>query len=51
VRDDENFCHVAAWEWTGDENNETRHEEQISFESVVSAFICVAHVGWAVDPP
>jgi succinate dehydrogenase / fumarate reductase flavoprotein subunit len=34
VRDDENFCHVAAWEWTGDENNATRHEEQLSFESV-----------------
>ena len=34
MRDYENFCHVAAWEWTGDENNATRHEEQLSFESV-----------------
>jgi succinate dehydrogenase / fumarate reductase flavoprotein subunit len=34
MRDDENFCHVAAWEWTGDENNAKRHEEQLSFESV-----------------
>ncbi|MEY4601396.1 MAG: succinate dehydrogenase flavoprotein subunit, partial [Actinomycetota bacterium] len=33
-RDDENFCHVAAWEWTGDANNATRHEEQLSFETL-----------------
>jgi succinate dehydrogenase / fumarate reductase flavoprotein subunit len=33
-RDDENYCHVAAWEWTGDANNATRHEEQLSFETL-----------------
>ncbi|MEY3615468.1 MAG: succinate dehydrogenase flavoprotein subunit [Actinomycetota bacterium] len=33
-RDDENFCHVAAWEWTGDANNSQRHEEQLSFETL-----------------
>lgn len=32
-RDDENFCHVSAWEWTGDANNSQRHEEQLSFET------------------
>ncbi len=33
-RDDENFCHVAAWEWMGTGKNQTRHEEQLEFENV-----------------
>jgi len=33
-RDDENFCHVAAWEYQGDAPPR-RHEEPICFENVV----------------
>ncbi len=35
-RDDENFCHVAAWEYTGSKNNPSwsRHTEKLDFESV-----------------
>jgi succinate dehydrogenase / fumarate reductase flavoprotein subunit len=34
LRDDENFCHVAAWEYKGDGNAPVRHTEQLSFESL-----------------
>ena len=34
LRDDENFCHVAAWEHKGDENAPVRHTEQLAFESL-----------------
>ncbi len=33
-RDDENFAHVAAWEWTGDPNAPTRHQEELEYEVV-----------------
>jgi len=33
-RDDENFAHVAAWEWTGDPMASIRNQEQLEFESV-----------------
>ncbi|MFN3695885.1 MAG: fumarate reductase/succinate dehydrogenase flavoprotein subunit [Pseudobdellovibrio sp.] len=34
-RDDDKFCHVAAWEWNGSANKEqTRHTEQLAFENV-----------------
>jgi len=33
-RDDENFCHVAAWEYTGDGKTPIRHTEQLAFENV-----------------
>ena len=33
-RDDENFCHVAAWEFTGDENPPRFHKEPLVFENV-----------------
>lgn len=33
-RDDANFCHVAAWEYTGDNNPEIRHKEELTFENV-----------------
>lgn len=33
-RDDENFCHVAAWEWHGVSQKPTRHKEELSFENV-----------------
>ena len=32
LRDDENFAHVAAWEWTGDPNTPTRHTEELEYE-------------------
>jgi succinate dehydrogenase / fumarate reductase, flavoprotein subunit len=32
LRDDENFAHVAAWEWTGDSSAAVRHEEQLTYE-------------------
>jgi succinate dehydrogenase / fumarate reductase flavoprotein subunit len=34
LRDDENFCHVAAWEYTGEGNAPVRHTEQLAFESL-----------------
>ena len=34
LRDDENFAHVAAWEWTGDPMASVRNEEQLEFDSV-----------------
>jgi succinate dehydrogenase / fumarate reductase flavoprotein subunit len=33
-RDDENFCHVAAWAHTGDGSEPERHIEPLSFEHV-----------------
>ncbi len=34
VRDDANFCHVAAWEYTGDGQRPIRHVEPLNFEYV-----------------
>ena len=34
IRDDENFAHVAAWEWTGDPANPELNVEQLDFENV-----------------
>ena len=33
-RDDENFQHVAAWEYTGEAQRPTRHVEPLTFEAV-----------------
>jgi succinate dehydrogenase / fumarate reductase flavoprotein subunit len=33
-RDDERFCHVAAWEFAGDDRVPRRHEEALLFENV-----------------
>lgn len=33
-RDDENFAHVAAWEWHGEGMAQTRHREELTFENV-----------------
>ncbi|MCU0585948.1 MAG: fumarate reductase/succinate dehydrogenase flavoprotein subunit [Desulfobacterales bacterium] len=33
-RDDQNFCHVAAWEFTGEESDPRLHKEPLSFENV-----------------
>ena len=33
-RDDEKFCHVAAWEFTGDGKKPVRHLEPLAFENV-----------------
>ncbi|MGE5086989.1 MAG: fumarate reductase/succinate dehydrogenase flavoprotein subunit [Bacillota bacterium] len=33
-RDDTNFCHVAAWEYTGENKPEVRHKEELTFENV-----------------
>ncbi|QTA88240.1 fumarate reductase/succinate dehydrogenase flavoprotein subunit [Desulfonema magnum] len=33
-RDDENFCHVAAWEWAGDDKAPVFHKEPLVFEHV-----------------
>ena len=33
-RNDEEFCHVAAWEWTGDAMKPQRHTEDLVFESI-----------------
>jgi len=34
LRDDENFAHVAAWEWTGDPMAPVRHQEELVYETV-----------------
>lgn len=34
VRDDEHFCHVSAWEWTGSPAKSSLHKEQLTFERV-----------------
>jgi succinate dehydrogenase / fumarate reductase flavoprotein subunit len=34
LRDDENFAHVSAWEWTGDPAQPTLHKEDLVFEYV-----------------
>ena len=33
-RDDEKFCHVAAWEWLGENKKQIRHKEELSFENI-----------------
>lgn len=33
-RDDEKFCHVAAWEYTGKIDTSVRHTEELKFENV-----------------
>ena len=33
-RDDENFSHVAAWEFNGPDTAQTRHREELEFENV-----------------
>ena len=33
-RDDENFQHVAAWEWNGENTEPTLHKEQLVYENV-----------------
>ncbi len=33
-RDDENFCHVAAWQYQGADQEATLHKEPLSFEEV-----------------
>ncbi|HET6409735.1 MAG TPA: fumarate reductase/succinate dehydrogenase flavoprotein subunit, partial [Chthoniobacteraceae bacterium] len=33
-RDDDNFAHVAAWEFNGEDTKPTRHVEQLAFENV-----------------
>jgi len=34
MRDDDKFCHVAAWEHQGDSNEPKRHVEELEFENV-----------------
>ncbi len=34
LRDDEHFCHVGAWEYTGDGKAPIRHVEPLEFENV-----------------
>jgi succinate dehydrogenase / fumarate reductase flavoprotein subunit len=34
LRDDENFCHVAAWEYTADDSAPQFHKEPLVFENV-----------------
>jgi succinate dehydrogenase / fumarate reductase flavoprotein subunit len=33
-RDDDNYCYVGAWEWTGDPRDEVLHKEPLEFEYV-----------------
>jgi succinate dehydrogenase / fumarate reductase flavoprotein subunit len=34
LRNDEDFCHSAVWEYTGDDEVPTRHTEELAFEAV-----------------
>lgn len=34
LRDDDNFAHVSAWEWSGDPNAPILHKEALSYELV-----------------
>ncbi len=34
LRDDENFAHITAWEWTGDSGAPNEHREQLTFDHV-----------------
>jgi succinate dehydrogenase / fumarate reductase flavoprotein subunit len=34
LRDDENFAHVTAWEWTGDPMAPNEHREQLVYEEI-----------------
>ena len=34
LRDDDKFCHVAAWEWTGDPMSSKRNVEELNYETV-----------------
>jgi succinate dehydrogenase / fumarate reductase flavoprotein subunit len=34
VRDDERFCHVAAWEYAGEGRKPVRNVEPLEFENV-----------------
>ena len=34
LRDDENFCYVAAWEYQGTDNAPVLHKEPLEFENV-----------------
>ncbi len=34
LRDDENFAHVSAWEWTGDAGESVKHAEELEFDVV-----------------
>jgi len=34
VRNDEKFCHVAAWEYAGEDKTPVRHVEQLEFQNV-----------------
>ncbi|MFW6080966.1 MAG: fumarate reductase/succinate dehydrogenase flavoprotein subunit [Desulfosalsimonas sp.] len=34
LRDDENFCHVSAWQYTGPESDPVLHTEPLTFENV-----------------
>ena len=33
-RNDDDFCYVAAWEYTGDNQPEILHKEELKFENV-----------------
>jgi len=35
ARDDDNFQHVAAWEWNGEDAVQTRHQEELEFNYVI----------------
>ena len=37
LRNDAEFAHVSAWEWTGDSGNPTEHREALVYESVEMA--------------
>ena len=37
VRNDDEFSHVAAWEWKGEESTSDRHREQLVYEAMQPA--------------
>ena len=37
VRNDDDFGHVAVWEWQGEENDHNRHQEELQYETIQPA--------------
>jgi succinate dehydrogenase / fumarate reductase flavoprotein subunit len=37
LRNDQDFCNVAVWEWTGDPSKPARHVEPLEFETMTLA--------------
>ena len=37
LRNDDDFSHVAAWEWQDEDNEQVRHQEKLHYEAIQPA--------------